>query len=73
MAVDYHGVKRMNVKAKFFFYLAATICFLVPAAGEGWRLGRLGRRGLAPRIVLVPLGLALWLFPLLYDTYQAAF
>jgi hypothetical protein len=63
----------LSNKATFFFYLAAVICFLVAAAGEGWRYGRLGRRGLAPRVVLVPLGLALWLFPLMWNTGKLAF
>ena len=62
----------MSKKTEFFFYLAALVCFVVAAAGEGWRFGRLGRRGLSPRVVLVPLGLALWLFPLLWNTYKAA-
>jgi|tagenome__1003787_1003787.scaffolds.fasta_scaffold18721977_2 hypothetical protein len=63
----------LSNKATFFFYLAAVICFLVAAAGEGWRFGRLGRRGLAPRVVLIPLGLALWLFPLMWNTGKLAF
>lgn len=63
----------MNPKAAFFFYLASLICFLVAAAGEGWRMGRRGRSGLAPRLVLVPLGLALWLLPLMWNTGAAAF
>ena len=63
----------LSNKATFFFYLAAVICFIVAAAGEGWRYGRLGRRGLAPRVVLVPLGLALWLFPLMWNTGKLAF
>jgi len=63
----------MSEKTSFWFYLAAVICFVVAAAGEGWRFGRLGRRGLAPRVVLIPLGLALWLFPLLWTTGKAAF
>lgn len=63
----------MSPKTAFFFYLAALLCFLVAAAGEGWRYGRLGRRGMAPRVVLVPLGLALWLFPTLWNAFKAAF
>ena len=63
----------MDQEVEFFFYLAAVICFVLAAAGEGWRYGRLGRRGMAPRVVLVPLGLALWLFPLMWNTGQAAF
>ena len=63
----------LSNKATFFFYLAAVICFIVAAAGEGWKFGRLGRRGLAPRVVLIPLGLALWLFPLMWNTGKLAF
>lgn len=63
----------MDQEVEFFFYLAAVVCFVLAAAGEGWRYGRLGRRGLAPRVVLVPLGLALWVFPLMWNTGQAAF
>ncbi len=63
----------MDPEVQFFFYLAAVICFLIAAAGEGWRYGSRGRKGLAPRVVLVPLGLALWLFPTMWNTGQAAF
>jgi hypothetical protein len=63
----------LDKKVEFFFYLAAVICFVLAAAGESWRFGRLGRRGLAPRVVLIPLGLALWLFPLMWNTGKIAF
>jgi hypothetical protein len=63
----------VDPEVQFFFYLAAVICFLIAAAGEGWRYGSRGRKGLAPRVVLVPLGLALWLFPTMWNTGQAAF
>lgn len=63
----------IDAKGQFFFYLAAVICFFVAAAGETWRFGRLGRRGLGPRLALVPLGLGLWLFPLMWNTGEAAF
>lgn len=63
----------MDPEVQFFFYLAAVICFVIAAAGEGWRYGTRGRKGLAPRLVLVPLGLALWLFPTMWNTGQAAF
>lgn len=63
----------MSAKTSFFFYLGAVLCFVLAAAGEGWRYGSRGRKGLAPRVVLVPLGLALWLFPLLWSTGKVAF
>lgn len=63
----------MDKKVEFFFYFAAVLCFVLAAAGQGWRFGGRTRRGLAPQLMLVPLGLALWLFPLMWNTYQAAF
>ncbi len=63
----------MDAEVRFFFYLAAVICFLIAAAGEGWRYGSRGRRGLAPRVVLVPLGLALAFFPTMWDAGVEAF
>ena len=63
----------MNKKVEFFFYAAAVLCFVVAALGEGWKYGGRTRAGLNPRIVLVPLGLALWLFPLLWNTGNVAF
>ena len=57
----------MDNKVKFFFYLASFLCFALAAAGEAWRFGARGRRGLAPRIALVPLGLALFVFPIVWD------
>lgn len=63
----------MDVEVRFFFYLASTICLVLAALGQGWRFGGRGRRGLAPQLVLLPLGLALWLFPTLWDTAVAAF
>ena len=62
----------MSAEARFFFLLAALICFAVAAAGEAWRFGRLGRRGLPPRVVLVPLGLLLAFFPSMWDAGKAA-
>ena len=60
----------MSAEARFFFFLASVICFVIAAAGEGWRFGRLGRRGLAPRLVLLPLGLALFVIPFMWDAYK---
>ena len=55
----------MDIKMKFFFYLAAAICFFLAAMGPNMRWGR--------RMELMPLGLFLWLFPTLWDTFDAAF
>jgi hypothetical protein len=63
----------MDPKVAFWFYLAAVICFVLAAAGEGWRFGSLGRRGAAPRIMLVPLGLALFAFPTMWTVGTQAF
>jgi hypothetical protein len=63
----------LSPKTSFFFYLASVICFAIAAAGSEWRFGRLGRRGVAPRLVLVPLGLALFVFPIMWTTGKAAF
>ena len=63
----------MDPEVSFFFYLGAVICFALAAAGESWRYGSRGRRGQAPRVVLVPLGLALAFFPAMWDAGVAAF
>jgi len=63
----------MSAETTFFFYLAAVICFIVAAVGADWRFGRLGRKGLAPRLVLVPLGLALYVFPAMWNAGKLAF
>lgn len=63
----------MDPEISFFFYLTAVICFLLAAIGEGWRFGARTRAGLKPSLTLLPLGLALALFPLMWDTGVAAF
>ncbi|MBA3267945.1 MAG: hypothetical protein H0T70_06775 [Acidimicrobiia bacterium] len=63
----------MHPKTAFFYYLAAIICFLVAAVGADWRFGARGRKGLAPRLVLVPLGLALFVIPVMWGAYKAGF
>ena len=55
----------MDLKVQFFFYLAATIVFVMAALGNGLKLGKRG-------MVLVPLGLALAVFPTLWNTGRAA-
>ena len=63
----------LDTKAQFFFFLAAVVCFLMAALGEGWKGGRMTRRGLSPRLVLLPLGLALYVFPIMWNTGYNAF
>lgn len=58
----------LKAEIVFIFYLAAVICFLLAAAGG---MGKAGR-GTSP-VALVPLGLALWLFPAMWNTGAAAF
>ena len=62
----------MSAETKFFFFLAAFVCFVIAASGEAWKFGRRGRRGLTPGIALVPLGLALFSFPFLWDAWKLA-
>lgn len=56
----------MDLRLTFLFYLAALVCFAVAAFGG--QIGG-GRRSVG----LVPVGLALWLFPLLWTTGTTAF
>lgn len=63
----------MDLKIQFFFYLGAVICFGIAAVGEAWRFGGRSRRGMAPAISLVPLGLLLWLFPTMWAAGKAVF
>lgn len=62
----------MDPEVSFFFYLAAVICFVLAAMGEGWRYGGRTRAGMKPSLALMPLGLALAFFPLLWDTAVTA-
>ncbi len=63
----------MDPEVSFFFYLAAVICFALAAMGEGWRYGNRTRAGMKPSLTLLPLGLALAFFPVMWDTGVAAF
>jgi hypothetical protein len=63
----------MDPEISFFFYLGAVICFALAALGEGWRFGARTRAGLQPTLTLLPLGLALAFFPIMWDTGVAAF
>ena len=59
----------LDRKIVFIFYLAAVVCFLLAAFQ-----GQTGRRGAAlTRVGLVPLGLAFFVFPFMWDTGAAAF
>lgn len=63
----------MDPEVAFWFYLGAVICFVLATAGDAWRMGALGRRGVAPRIALLPLGLALFAFPTMWTVGTQAF
>ena len=56
-------VEGMSIELKFFFYLAAVVCFVVAAAGTRVRA----------QVGFLPLGLALFVFPTLWDTGVLAF
>ncbi|HUS21854.1 MAG TPA: hypothetical protein VMZ66_07580 [Aeromicrobium sp.] len=53
----------MSPEVQFVFYLAAVVCFVLAA---------LGTRVRAP-VQFVPLGLALFVFPTMWNTGVAAF
>jgi len=57
----------MDPEIKFFFYLASVVCLVLAAVGENWRYGARTRRGLKPVLTLLPLGVALFVFPFLWD------
>lgn len=63
----------MDPEISFFFYLAAVVCFVLAAIGEGWRFGARTRAGLKSSLALLPLGLALGFFPIMWDAGVAAF
>lgn len=58
----------LDAKIVFFFYLAAVVCFALAAAGN---VG--GGRGALSRVSLVPLGLALYVFPQMWNIGAEAF
>jgi hypothetical protein len=62
----------MDPKAQFFFYLASFICFLLAAIGDAWRYGARTRRGVTSALALIPLGLALFVFPTLWTVAKLA-
>ncbi|MET1049781.1 MAG: hypothetical protein ABWZ55_09135 [Acidimicrobiales bacterium] len=63
----------MDADVKFWFYLAAVVCFVLASVGEAWKFGGRTRRGLKPAIALMPLGLALFVFPTMWDVGVEAF
>ena len=63
----------MDPEISFFFYLGAVACFVIAAMGEQWRFGARTRRGVAPTLALLPLGLALAFFPTMWTVGTEAF
>jgi len=63
----------MDADVSFWFYLGAVVCFVLAAAGENWRYGSRTRRGLKPVLTLLPLGLALAVFPTMWTVGTEAF
>ena len=61
----------LDPKIVFLFYAAAVVCFvLATVQGSG---GGIGSRGAMARVSLIPLGLALFVFPTMWNTGVAAF
>lgn len=58
----------LDAKIVFLFYLAAVVCFALAAAGT---VG--SGRGALSRVSLVPLGLALYVFPQMWNIGADAF
>ena len=56
----------MDEKIRFFFMLAGVIVWVLAALGNGFKLG-------GKAMALVPLGLALFFFPNLWDVGEIAF
>lgn len=53
----------MSLEIQFIFYLAAVVCFVLAALGSRVRA----------QVAFVPLGLALFVFPTLWNTGVLAF
>jgi hypothetical protein len=53
----------MDIRVRFFFLLAAVVCFAIAAFSPRF----------SARVALVPLGLALFIFPTVWDTGVEAF
>jgi len=62
----------LDGKIVFVFYLAAVVCFVLAAVAESGRARGLAGRGLAA-VSLVPLGLALYVFPQMWNLGAASF
>lgn len=63
----------MDLKAQFFCYVAAALCFALASIGEAWRYGARTRAGGKGLIALLPLGLLVALLPTIWNVAEAAF
>lgn len=61
----------LDNKLVFLFYALAVACFLLAALQSGTRPGL--SRGALSRVALVPLGLALYVFPQMWNAAVAGF
>jgi hypothetical protein len=62
----------LDYKIQFLFYAAAVVCFLL-AAVQGTGRGGAATRGAMARVSLVPIGLALFVFPFMWNAAAAGF
>jgi hypothetical protein len=62
----------LDDKIVFLFYGLAVVCFVLAAAESSGRSG-VGSRGPLARVGLVPVGLALYVFPQMWNAGAAGF
>lgn len=62
----------LDNKIVFIFYAAAVACFVLAAVQGSGRGGGLGR-GAMTRVSLVPVGLALFVFPSMWNAGSTGF
>jgi len=62
----------LDNKVVFLFYGAAVACFLLAALQHSGRSG-IGGRGAMAKVALLPLGLALYVFPHMWNAAAAGF
>lgn len=62
----------LDPKVQFLFYAGAVACFLL-AALQGSGRGGATTRGAMARVNLVPIGLALFVFPFMWNAAVAGF
>ena len=63
----------LSPKLQFFFFLAAVVCLALAAVRDASGLGRRATRRLPDQLSLLPLGLALFVFPFMWNAGAAAF